>query len=577
MYQDEDEPQIDITKLRYVLYARKSTDDPKRQIRSIGDQIDECQLLAERSGMRIVKVFKEEKSAKKPNNRKVFNEMMRGVESGKYDGILAWNPDRLARNMIEGSHILNLIDNGTIQDLKFVTHYFTNDASGKMLLGISFVMADYYSRNLSQNVTRGVRKGLKEGKSAGTPMHGYVRGEDGIYRPDNEDGSKNFDLICDAWKMRRDGKSLEVIASYMNDNGYARIYKEGAGKAGQKVLMTDKILSDRVFPSPFYYGILIQKGKAIDLRELEGYEFEKATDEDSYNYVQSLTGRRSTANTKRKVFKPLVEMVYCAYCNSKMYPQVPTSRKILSYRCDNKYCQRKNKELKLNQSVRAIEVFKFMYEMLDGLDVNREDYEKLRKRLETRNKAKLQETVVKIHSLQGAIKSIDGDVTERSLKIISLKKDSPVYKSNEKYIEDQSAKMQGLQEDIEKLQAQVTDPEQDMMSFEDFLNIVNNAGKLLRAADVGLKDRIARLIYLNVRVDTEKVVDYQMREPFKTYFKTHKILDGRVGAINLEQLDVLLSSLKTYWDYSSQQSFLNEIKASPIKPNEAENVFAYEL
>lgn len=169
MYPDEDEPQVDITKLRYVLYARKSTDDPKRQIRSINDQIDECKLLAERSGMRIVKVLKEEKSAKKPNNRKVFNEMMRGIESGKYDGIASWNPDRLARNMIEGSHILNLIDEGTIQDLKFVTHYFTNDASGKMLLGISFVMADYCSRNLSQNVTRGVRKGLKEGKSSGTP------------------------------------------------------------------------------------------------------------------------------------------------------------------------------------------------------------------------------------------------------------------------------------------------------------------------------------------------------------------------------------------------------------------------
>ncbi|HEY4963312.1 MAG TPA: recombinase family protein [Candidatus Saccharimonadales bacterium] len=527
MYQDEDEPQIDITKLRYVLYARKSTDDPKRQIRSINDQIDECKLLAERSGMRIVKVLKEEKSAKTPGKRKVFDEMMKGIEDGKYDAILAWNPDRLARNMIEGSHILNFIDSGTIQDLKFVTHYFTNDASGKMLLGISFVMADYYSRNLSQNVTRGVRKGLKEGKSAGTPIHGYIRGEDSIYHPDNEDGSKNFDLICDAWKMRKENKSLESIATYMNNNGYARIYKEGAEKAGKKVLMSDKILSDRVFPNPFYYGILIQKGKAVDLRELEGYDFEPATDEDTYNYVQRLTGRRSMADTKRKVFKPLVEMVYCAYCNSKMYPQVPTNRKKLSYRCDNQYCQRKNKELKLNQSIRAIEVFKFMYQMLDNVEVNQDDYEKLRKKLETRNKAKLQETVVKIHSLQGAVKSIDRDVKDRSLKIINLKKDSPVYKNNEKYIEEQSLKMQGLQGEADKLQEKVTDPNEDVLSFEEFLNIIKNAGKLLRAADVGLKDRIARIIYLNVRVDSEKVVDYQMREPFKTYFKTHKILHGR--------------------------------------------------
>ncbi len=533
MYDDEDEPKVDITKLRYVLYARKSTDDPKRQLRSIPDQIDECKLLAERSGIRIVKVLKEEKSAKMPGKRKVFAQMMRDIKAGKYNAVLAWDPSRLARNMIEGSDILNLADNGTVQDLKFVTHYFTNDASGKMLLGISFVMADYYSRNLSENVTRGVKKSFKEGKSSGTPMHGYIRGEDGIYRPDNQDGSKNFDLICEAWEMRKAGKSLESIAKHMNDNGYARIYKEGAEKAGQKVLMSDKILSDRVFPNPFYYGVLIQTGKAIDLRELEGYDFTPATDEETYNYVQSLTGRRSTAQTKRKVFKPLVEMVYCAYCNAKMYPQTPRSgkktetKRILSYRCDNKFCQRKNKELKLNQSVRGIEIFKFMYEMLDNIEVNREDYDKLRQRLETRNKAKLQDTAVKIHSLQGAVKSIDRDVNERSLKIINLKQNSPVYKTNEKYIEEQSAKAQELRDEIEKLEKQVTDPDQDIMSFEEFLNVVNNAGKLLRAADVGLKDRIARLIYLNVRVDSEKVVDYQMREPFKTYFKTHQISSGR--------------------------------------------------
>ena len=239
------------------------------------------------------------------------------------------------------------------------------------------------------------------------------------------------------------------------------------------------------------------------------------------------------AETKRAVFKPLVEMVYCAYCNLKMYPQTPTSgrksekRKILSYRCDNKYCMRKSKDLKLSQSVRAIEIFKFMYEMLDSMEVNRDDYEGLRKRLEIANKAKLQQTAVKIHSLQGAYKTIERDIKERSLKILSLDKSSPIYKTNESHINDLSVKSQELLDDITKLQEQVTDPVEDVMSFEEFLNIVQNAGKLLRAADIAVKDRIARLIYLNVRVDTEKVVDYQMREPFKTYFKTHKISNGR--------------------------------------------------
>ena len=54
-------------------------------------------------------------------------------------------------------------------------------------------------------------------------------------------------------------------------------------------------------------------------------------------------------------------------------------------------------------------------------------------------------------------------------------------------------------------------------------------------------------------------------------------LDGRVGAINLEQLEVLLNSLKTYWDYSNQKSFLAEIEASPTTVIRVENGLAYEL
>ena len=56
-----------------------------------------------------------------------------------------------------------------------------------------------------------------------------------------------------------------------------------------------------------------------------------------------------------------------------------------------------------------------------------------------------------------------------------------------------------------------------------------------------------------------------------------KVPSGRVGAINLEQLDALLLSLKSYWDYSPQKSFLDKIKAPYTKVSEAEKVPAYEL
>ena len=284
MYDDDN--QVDTTKLKYVLYARKSTDDPQRQVRSVEDQIYECKRMAEQLGIKIVAVVKEHKSAKKPGVRPEFNAVLKGLRDKKYDAVLAWHPDRLARNMKEGGELIDMVDEGVIQDMKFVTHHFSSDANGKMLLGMAFVLSKQYSDKLSQDVTRGVKRGFREGKSAGTPKHGYIRSEEGYYRPDG----KNYELIREAWIMRKAGKSLRFIADYMNEHGYARVYKDKAAQAGKKVLMSDNILSDRVSPDPFYYGVLIQKGNKIDLREIANYDFKPVTDEETYNDIQSLTG-----------------------------------------------------------------------------------------------------------------------------------------------------------------------------------------------------------------------------------------------------------------------------------------------
>ncbi|OGV96026.1 hypothetical protein A2W24_03090 [Microgenomates group bacterium RBG_16_45_19] len=154
------EEELDITKLKYVLYARKSTEDETRQVKSIEDQIEECKIFAKRVGITFVDILQESKSAKRPNNRPIFRQMLDDIKGGKYDGILSWHPDRLSRNMLEGGEIINMIDEGVIQDLKFVTHHFTNDASGKMLLGIAFVLSKEFSDKLSTDVTRGTRRRL---------------------------------------------------------------------------------------------------------------------------------------------------------------------------------------------------------------------------------------------------------------------------------------------------------------------------------------------------------------------------------------------------------------------------------
>ena len=138
----EDEEKLDVTKLKYVLYARKSTDDPERQATSIPYQIDACRKLARNNGLHIIgEPVEESRSAKTPNNRPKFDQVLKYIRTGKYDGIIVWNPDRLARNMLEAVMVIDMVDQGVVKDLKFATHHFTNDTNGKMLLGMAFVLS----------------------------------------------------------------------------------------------------------------------------------------------------------------------------------------------------------------------------------------------------------------------------------------------------------------------------------------------------------------------------------------------------------------------------------------------------
>src|ERR1035437_660800 len=160
---------------KYFLYARKTSEDEERQVKSIEDQISELIELSAREGIRIAKRFYESKSAKTPG-REVFNEMIIQVYASKEPiGILAWHPDRLARNSVDGGQIIYLVDIGKITALKFPTFWFEPTPQGLFMLQIAFGQSKYYSDNLSENIKRGNRNKVKRGAWLGKPPIGYLR------------------------------------------------------------------------------------------------------------------------------------------------------------------------------------------------------------------------------------------------------------------------------------------------------------------------------------------------------------------------------------------------------------------
>ena len=128
--------------MKYIAYCRKSTDEKEKQVLSIEQQIEELKQFAQREKLEIVEFLTEAQTAKIPG-RKVFSNLVKLLENGYADGIVAWHPDRLARNSIDGGKIIYLLDQGKLQSLKFPTFWFENTPQGRFMLNIAFGQSKY--------------------------------------------------------------------------------------------------------------------------------------------------------------------------------------------------------------------------------------------------------------------------------------------------------------------------------------------------------------------------------------------------------------------------------------------------
>jgi DNA invertase Pin-like site-specific DNA recombinase/ACT domain-containing protein len=512
--------QTDLKKLRYALYVRKSTEDENRQVRSIDDQIKDCRKVAASLGLHIVgDPIEERKSAKKPNQRLLFTKMLRDIEAKKYDAILCWHPDRLCRNMLEGGEIINMLDEGTLKDIRFHSHQFSNDANGKMLLGMLFVFSKQYSDDLSAKVSRGVKGNFSEGKSSGSPKFGYDRNEqDGLYKP-----NQFFNVVQEAWQRRVQGDSLEAITNILIKKGYERVTKN----KGQPRLIKPSITAiSTMFRDPFYYGLLVQANQNVDLRTV--YDFQPMVDEDTYNQVQLLSqGRTKDKFTKKRAtFYPLHGFVYCAVCNNPKYMLVGknlsgSKEHVLTYRCDNPACTRKPK------SMRAKNIFNSMYEMLDGIELTDEAYARYSKRIDGMTDSKLIGIKQDIQSRRGALTHIVSELDQRALSMGVMDKKSPVYMANEKRVNELAIQQADSRQKIDELEAKVTNPNRIKLSKAEFLNVIKTASDKMKAGTPAEKDTLCRILFLNVHVDNEKVVDYLWKEPFASLVKAVELSSGR--------------------------------------------------
>lgn len=292
---------------QYFAYCRRSTEDEDHQVLSIESQQQELKRYAEREKIRVIEMKEESRSAKSPG-RPVFNDLLRRIERGEADGILAWHPDRLARNALDGGRVIHLLDTGKLVSLKFPTYTFENTSQGKFMLAIMFGQSKYYVDSLAENVRRGNRTKRERGWMPSMAPMGYLNGRSAsgekIIVPDPD----RFPIIEHLWKLLLSGgysvTQLRAIAT--NEMGLRTPKRR---RIGGNPLSVSGIY--RIFSNPFYAGQIVHEGQSYPGKHqpmLTLAQFERA---------QQLLGKKDRARAKGHVFA-YTGLMHCGTCGGSI-------------------------------------------------------------------------------------------------------------------------------------------------------------------------------------------------------------------------------------------------------------------
>lgn len=343
------------SQIKYFIYARKSTEGEDRQVQSIEDQINRLKELARTYNLKIIKIFTEAKSAKKPNIRPIFEDVLKRIENGEADGIMCWQINRLSRNPIDSAKVQWLLQQGVLKSIQTIDREYLPD-DNVLLFNVESGMANQYILDLRKNTMRGVRSRLEKGWLPNTAPLGYLNNrEDKTIIKDPE----RFALVRKIWDLMLTGNYApsKILEMANNDWGFKT---RKCKRQGGKELSRSGIY--RILTNPFYVGILNYNG-----REYEG-KHEPMVTFDEYDRVQILLGRKGRPRPKTHEFA-FTGMIRCGECGclytaGHKHKLIKSTNQIKDY--TYYFCTRKKKTINCSQrkAIREEELEKQIDELL---------------------------------------------------------------------------------------------------------------------------------------------------------------------------------------------------------------------
>ncbi|HWQ60033.1 MAG TPA: recombinase family protein [Candidatus Fimivivens sp.] len=483
--------------MKYIIYARKSSESEDRQVLSIDSQVSEMQELARRDGLTVERVFVESMSAKAPG-RPVFDEMMAFMEtSGTEYGVMTWKLDRLARNAMDGGKLSWFMDRGIIKEIRTWEKVIRNISDDKFFMSLDFGMAKKYVDDLSVNVRRGLRAKLERGEWPGIAPLGYLndKATHGIFV--NE---RLRPFIIRVYELyTQEGKNTKEIADILYGEGYR-------SDSGSK-LWRSKI--HKILINPFYHGVMVRDGKSYVGNH------EPIVSKKMFDDAQSVLSGRINPRSKRLFFR-FRGLLQCNVCGCAL---TATRKKGHDYYfCTNGrgHCEQ-HKEY-----IRVEELDELIAPILDQLTLDEELIEiaYLAKKENSLNEKSTVDTV------RDNLLSALSVLKQKQEKLLDAFLSSMI--TEEAY----QAKLQKLNQEEAGIKADLKNigldsPARDSATLEqvkDILLIAHKAKKEFLVRNPERKHELLQTLLWNLKIEGKEIADVSLRMPYSVIAKAPKIM-----------------------------------------------------
>jgi site-specific DNA recombinase len=416
--------------MKYLVYARKSSESEERQVLSIPAQLSELTSIAEREGYEVHKVFEESMSAK-ASGRPIFNQMLKLIDKNKGCSLLVWNVDRLARNMVDGGMLLELMDQGKITEIRTYERTYRNTPDDKFMMSLYFGMAKKYVDDLSVNVKRGNLEKLKRGDWINRAPFGYI----------NDKATKT--IVVDSVRADYVRKIYELYATglFSVNDIVTALYEQGCRTVSGKKIYKSGV--EKILKSSFYCGIMESNGS-----QYRG-NHESLISSQLFEKCQQMGGKKTKPRGQTRNFT-LSGFITCAKCECAITAELKKG-KYTYYHCTNGKGICDQRSFNANEST--------LHEQITF------DLQKLKisqRMIDIVYKAKLEELehskVSEDHVLEDTRKALKTLTTRKSRLVDTYTEgdiDTELYRAKLKEIDNESVQ---LTKRIEELQKEAHDP-----------------------------------------------------------------------------------------------------------------------